>query len=666
MSLLRLNISQLIAASLGAVVVLMVLIAGVTWIELSGIGRATSMAVGRTQSVLKGQELAEALLRSLALSNRYALNETDGDLAATKASVEDLKQALAGFAAVAASDGGTLEKVRAAYAAYETDINAMITAIGQRRSGGATFGTVSTAVSTTSGAIAEAMVNEGRQDGLAAAFKLVENVQAGTAAVNRYLARRDPAQANAAKYRIVRMQEAAEGLKSDAAGAARVQRFVRILEPQLADYAKAVDALIDATDASTKSSAERQKAADTLVAQIAELRGGTGAQLDAAMKGVSGSVNTSRVVMGAASILAIVVAVLAWRVLISRIVVGLSRLQQQMQRVAAGELDVEISERDRADEVGGMARALEVFKKNTQAMEAMRAETAAQEQRAAEEKRKVVTVLAADFETQVNQSVQQVKSASTQMDTASRSMATVAEQTAQEVRGANRAAEQALADVQTVSAAAEELAASISEIGRQITHSDQISKAAVARAEETSQMVARLTEAADKIGAVVQIISDIAGQTNLLALNATIEAARAGDAGKGFAVVAGEVKHLASQTGKATDEIGSQVAAIQQATHQAVAAINTIVGTINELSETSTTIAAAIEEQQAATQEISRGVQAAADGTSVVARTLGSVSATAETGGETAGEVVGQASQLNRTTGELQRAVESFLSRMRQ
>jgi len=658
MKLLRLNISQLIAVSLGAVLVLMVALAAVTWIELSGIGSATGMAVGRTQSVQKGQELAETLLRSLALSNRYALSESDGDLAAAKASTEALKEA---FAAASATD----DKMRASYGAYETAINAMFTAIGGRRSGGDAFGRAATAASTTASAISEAFVNEGRQDGLAAAVKLVENVQAGNAAVNRYLARRDPAQANAARFRIVRMQEAVEGLKADAPGFARVQRFVKIIEPQLADYAKAVDALIDATDAATRAGADRQKAGDALVTQIGEMRSAGGVQLDAAMKGVIGSVTTSRVVMGFTSILALVVAGLAWRLLVSRIVVGLSRLQDQMQQVAGGKLDVEITDQDRADEVGGMARTLEVFKRNTQAMEKMRAETAAQEQRAAEDKRKVVASLAADFESQVNRVVQQVQSASSLMDSSSRSMASVAARTAQEVQDASHAAEQALSDVQTVSAAAEELTASIGEISRQITHSDQVSKEAVSRAEETSRMVGQLTEAAERIGAVVQIISDIAGQTNLLALNATIEAARAGDAGKGFAVVAGEVKHLASQTGKATEDISSQVSAIQQATAQAVTAINTIVGTISELSQTSTTIAAAVEEQQAATQEISRGVQSAADGTQTVARTLGSVSSTAEGGGRAAGEVVGQASQLTRTTAELQQAVESFLVRMR-
>jgi hypothetical protein len=262
------------------------------------------MAEGRTQSVLKGQELAEALLRSLALSNGYALSETDSDLGAARASTDKLKEALAGFAAVAASDAAALDAVRSSYGAYETAINAMFSAIGQRRSGGDAFGRAATAMSTTSGAIAESMVNDGRQDGLAAAVKLVENVQAGTA---------------------------------------RVQRFVKIIEPQMADYGKAVDTLIAATDASVKASAERQKAADALVGQIGELRRAGGAQQDAAMKGVEGSVSRSRLVIGALSILALLVAGMAWRLMVSRIVVALSRLQDQMQQVARGALAVKIA-----------------------------------------------------------------------------------------------------------------------------------------------------------------------------------------------------------------------------------------------------------------------------------------------------------------------------------
>jgi methyl-accepting chemotaxis protein len=299
-------------------------------------------------------------------------------------------------------------------------------------------------------------------------------------------------------------------------------------------------------------------------------------------------------------------------------------------------------------------------------MEQMRADNAAKEKLTAEEKRQAILKLAADFESRVSRVVQDVDTASSHMDGSSKSMASVAEKTSAQTKQASAAAKQALAEVETVSAATEELIASINGIGQQICRSDQVAKMAAERADETARTVGRLAEAAQKIGAVVEIITSIASQTNLLALNATIEAARAGDAGKGFAVVAGEVKHLAGQTGKATGEIADQVTAIQQATEQAVAAIENIVGTIADISKTSTTMAAAVEQQQAATLEISRGVQAATDGTSAIANTLEEVSATAEVGGQEAGHVVSEASKLSATSEELQHEVERFLAYMRQ
>jgi len=660
----RLNISQLIAVSLGAVLLLMVALATLTTIELSAISTANSVAEGRTETLVKGQELAEIVLRSVALSNAYALSETDGDLAAAKASGDLIADKLTAFSASAS--GISLDGVRSGVDSYIASSAALYTAIGARRSGAELFARVSVNTATTTGAIAEALLNDARLEGMAAAIKLNDNIQSATTSASRYLARRDPAQAEAAKYRLGRVQEAMTSLRTGTAGLPRIQRFLAVLEPQVADFGKAVDALIAATLDVKKATLQRQKAADALVAQIESLRKEGVAQQAQSMQLVAKSVMGSRILIGCLSVLAVGLSALAWRLMVSRIVSALSRLRDQMEQVVRGELEVEISDQERSDEIGGMARALSVFKTNAEAIERMRSEKAAQEQRVAAEKRKAMDDLASAFEQQVNRVVVDVQSAASQMDSSSRHMAGLVDQTARDVVSANQSAEQALSEVQTVSVAAEELTASIGEIGRQIGQADHISKEAVSHAEQTSQTVANLSQAAEKIGAVVQIISDIAGQTNLLALNATIEAARAGDAGKGFAVVAGEVKHLASQTGKATGEIAGQVAAIQQATSQAVAAIQKIVGTITELSHTSTTIAAAVGQQQAASQEISRGVAAAATGTGAVAATLLAVRGSAESGGQSAAIVVDQAVKLTRTSAELRDAVGGFLERMRQ
>jgi methyl-accepting chemotaxis protein len=664
MGFIRLTISQLIAVSLGAVLVLMVVLAAVTTIELSAIGDANGVAEGRTQSLVKGQELAEALLRSVALSNAYALSETDGDLAAAKAANDQILEKFNAFSATTA--GMALDSVKSGVDGYSTASAAMFTAIGARRSGADQFARFAVNSATTTGAITEAFVNDSRLEGMAAAIMLNDNIQAATTSVSRYLARRDPAQAEAAKYRLGRVQEALTALRAGAGGLPRIQRFIGVLEPQMVEFSKALDGLIAATLEVNKAIAQRQKAADALAAGIEGLRKDAVTQQAASMQAVSGSVIWSRILSGILSLLAVAVACLAWRLMVSRIVSALLRLRAEMEKVARGEFAIEISDQERSDEVGDMARALAIFRDNAGAIERMRSEQAAQEQRVAAEKRRAIEELAADFELQVNRVVGEVQSAASQMDNSSRQMANVVAQTARDVVAANNSAERALADVQTVSAATEELTASIGEIGRQIGHADQISKTAVSHAEQTSLTVANLSQAAEKIGAVVQIISEIAGQTNLLALNATIEAARAGDAGKGFAVVAGEVKHLASQTAKATDEIAAQVAAIQKATSEAVKAIEQIVRTITDISQTSTTVAVAVEQQQAATQEIARGVAAAADGTSAVATTLSGVRGSAESGGQSAATVVDQAGKLSRTSAELQTAVSGFLGRMRQ
>ena len=270
-----------------------------------------------------------------------------------------------------------------------------------------------------------------------------------------------------------------------------------------------------------------------------------------------------------------------------------------------------------------------------------------------------------DFERDVSSMVGVISSAATELQATAQSMAATAEETSQQAEAVANAAGQASENVQTVAAATEELTASIHEISRQVNQSTHIAGAAVEEARRTDAMVQGLAEAAGKIGQVVKLINDIASQTNLLALNATIEAARAGDAGKGFAVVAGEVKNLANQTAKATDEISAQIAAVQTATKDAVGAIQGIGGTISKISEIASAIAAAVEEQGAATQEIARNVQQAAMGTGAVTSNIGSVTHAAGETGHAAHEVLSAAGELSRQSERLNSQVNHFLTDVR-
>jgi len=284
----------------------------------------------------------------------------------------------------------------------------------------------------------------------------------------------------------------------------------------------------------------------------------------------------------------------------------------------------------------------------------------------AEEDRKTeLMTLAAKFEASVGKLVEGVSASATQFQSTAQTMTATAEQTSRQLAVVASASDETTRNVQTVASATEQLAASIGEIGGQVTESSRIVGTAVDQASETNEKIQGLSVAAQKIGDVVRLINDIAGQTNLLALNATIEAARAGDAGKGFAVVASEVKTLATQTANATDEIATQIRAIQDATASSVNAIQNITQTINRVSEISTSIAAAVEEQATATQEISRSVQQAAQGTTEVSANIGSVTGAAKQTGDAASHLQHSAAELAKHGGLLKLQVNDFLDMVR-
>jgi len=339
----------------------------------------------------------------------------------------------------------------------------------------------------------------------------------------------------------------------------------------------------------------------------------------------------------------------------------LSRITAAMRRLSADDMATVIPGTGRRDEIGGMAAAVQVFKENMIRADQL---TVQQEQtkRALTAAQKVTMNQTADaFEAKVGTLVSLLSSGATDLHTTAQSMSATATQTNQQAITVAAAAEQASAGVQTVAAAAEELAASIHEISRQVAQSAKTTEKAVEDARRTDTIVRALAEGAQKIGDVVQLISGIAAQTNLLALNATIEAARAGDAGKGFAVVATEVKSLATQTAKATEEIAAQIKQIQGATGEAVNAIKAIATTIDEVNAISSTIAAAVEQQGAATAEIARNVQQTATSTQAVTSTIAGVSQAANDTGTAAGQVLGAANGLSQQAEQLTHEVKDFV-----
>ncbi|MGE7413072.1 methyl-accepting chemotaxis protein [Methylobacterium tarhaniae] len=358
--------------------------------------------------------------------------------------------------------------------------------------------------------------------------------------------------------------------------------------------------------------------------------------------------------------------VLAGTIVVFAITRPLASLVDVLQRMARGEIDTEIKEAARGDEIGAVGRAVEGIK----AMVARKAAEEAEVKRRADEaavaaRKRAMMEMADGFEAAVGGIVGQVSASATELQATAQMMTATATQTAAQSTAVAAAAEEASSNVGTVAAAAEELGTSVQEIGRQVDGSARLAQTAVAEAGQTAHQVRALTEATARIGDVVGLISSIAAQTNLLALNATIEAARAGAAGRGFAVVAAEVKELAGQTARATEEITSQIAAIQASTGQAAGAISQITARIEEISGVATSIAAAVEEQDAATQEIVRNVSQAASGTGEVTGNIAGVASAAEDTGAAASQVLVSASELSCQSEHLSAEVARFLNTVR-
>jgi methyl-accepting chemotaxis protein len=343
----------------------------------------------------------------------------------------------------------------------------------------------------------------------------------------------------------------------------------------------------------------------------------------------------------------------------------LAAITAVMNRLSSGDTDVAIPGGDRKDELGTMASAVDVFRRNMMEARHLREEQEAAKKQSEAEKRALQRRMADRFEVDVKSLVSAVARATEDMQRVATEITASVNGTSAQATAAAAASEEASASINTVAAATEELASSVAEISRQVTHSSGVADAAVGKAAKTNEMVGTLAAAGEKIGDVVRLISAIAGQTNLLALNATIEAARAGEAGRGFAVVASEVKELASQTAKATDEIAGQVAAIQASTDECVTAIGGISDTIREISGIATTIASAVEQQGSATREIAHSVQQVAAGTSEVAINVAGASEAADQSRALAGTVLSASGELSQHASALLKSVDGFLAGLR-
>ncbi|WP_375305282.1 methyl-accepting chemotaxis protein [Bradyrhizobium sp. A11] len=402
---------------------------------------------------------------------------------------------------------------------------------------------------------------------------------------------------------------------------------------------------------------------DVLIGQIADYARRKSDEKNAASAAQMKSSEQLAILVGA---LAMLVLVGSWLMSFVTIARPIRALTVAMDRLAGGDFSVVLPGLGRKDEVGGVAAAVEKFKIVSEQKAREEAEAKIrQDQIAAAQRKAEMHKLADGFEAAIGEIVDTVSSAATELEASASTLTSTAARGQQLTTMVASASEEASTNVQSVASATEELSSSITEISRQVQESARVAGEAVSQARTTTDRVGELSAAAARIGDVVELINTIAGQTNLLALNATIEAARAGEAGRGFAVVASEVKALAEQTAKATGEIGQQIASIQTATEHSVGAIKDISHTIEKLSEISSTIAAAVEEQGAATQEISRNVQQAAAGTHQVSSNITDVQHGASETGSASSQVLSAAQMLSGDSNRLKFEVEKFLRTVR-
>jgi len=650
----------------------LVLLAGFAMVQVEQIGGTVNELVTSAAGDAGMSQVRAALLGANGAVEKFIRTWNVGDKeAATKAIegvgqlADQVEQKFGKLQAIADGAGPVrteLQTYRSSFAAAAEAVDRLRAATTKTDAQGAT-------AALNVGGIQVALANRSDAERLMNPMRLAAVVDAVRITVMRYGTTLSTADADDAKLALSYAELAIADTEAEMAGSgpadAKLKSLVAALKAGMTADAAALDEVIKVAGDLRARQADLTKASAAIDAQVNRINQTLGTvRAEQGGKTAASVQQTQQTVIFSAAGALVLGTVLAW--LIGASVSGPIRsMTDRMQSLAAGELDEAIPGGESRDEIGRMARAVEVFRENALAVRRMQGEATEQRQATEADRARMMAELAGRFEQGMQGVITGVGGRAAEMGRSAEELARVAERGRGLAEAVATRAEQASMNVQTVASATQELAASIREISSQVQRSVTVSSRATDETQRTSQLIHGLSSAAEKIGTIIQLIQAIASQTNLLALNATIEAARAGDAGKGFAIVASEVKNLASQTAQATEQIASQIAAIQNVTGETVAAITQFGATVKEMADIATAIAAAVEEQGAATGDIARNVEQAANGTAAVTREIGDVRAVAGETDAGAEAALAAAAVLQQQAVSLKSNVDDFLHTIR-
>jgi methyl-accepting chemotaxis protein len=656
----------------GGISVVLLLLIALSAIFLRGIAVVNSESVDVRTSANETSAVSEFASWVGDVHSRvtqYALSESEADQQAAQKAIERLERATYSVEEVysaagtrTAPDVAYLKKLEGQYRKILTDT---IEIIGARRLQATEISRNSTELGSIVSAIVTALVRDaGSTESVEPAIRLMEAFYASKATAAHFLASRNPADSNRARVEIDAMRRMLDEMIARKIDNKRIQRFLNATTEPYEHYVQSIDALVIATDRMTVATIERQAVADEMSAVAKAVQFSAVQTQIKAVQSMTDAVRWSRnlgvMTSGLAIGLGIVLAVLIG----GSIAQPITQITDVMRSLADGKVDIAIPHAKRRDELGAMASAVKIFRDRTIESTHLTEEKEI-ERRTKIQRAQTLEQLNSEFEAKITALASSLSVAATRLTASAESMQATTAQTGEKSSSVMTAAKQAAENASKVAAATNELSYSFDEIANKVNQSQEIATTAMEGAKRTDGTVQALATDAQRIGDITHLIQNIAKQTNLLALNATIEAARAGEAGRGFAVVAGEVKSLATQTSNATEAIAVQISQIQTATGNAVGAIQAIATTINEMNRIASHVAAAVQQQRAATHHIAQSVQLAANSADEVKQTIDGVEEASAATNMEANQVLDAARRLSREADDLRAEVNQFIKGVR-